>query len=67
MIVENGMPKQAIEVKLSDSTCSDNLVYLKERNLVQETIQLVHNLKTEHRHGETLIAHAGSWLSSLAA
>ncbi|MCK5074775.1 MAG: ATP-binding protein [Calditrichia bacterium] len=66
-IIEDGKPKQLIEVKLTDTTPSSNLNFFLKKTSGAESIQLVHNIRQEMFIKNIMILNASKWLAGLSA
>jgi predicted AAA+ superfamily ATPase len=63
--VSGGKIRYLVEAKLSDSDISKNLFYFCEKYKIPG-IQVVKNIKREHRRGDIEVRSAEEWLSGLA-
>lgn len=66
-IVQDDKIMQIVEVKLSDSLLSKNLLYFSKLFADAECLQLVHNLEKPQEVNRIKILPAGNWLGSLSA
>lgn len=67
VISKDDVPKQFLEVKLSNKQISPSLKYFAKRYKEVEAIQLVHNLRQEEERQAIKLLKASSWLAELKA